>query len=96
MIVTGLLLAFIFNTYLGDVVGEVGGIWRWMLVIATLPKVKAMAVEDYKSRMGSWKDLSGPARGRHRLTGRGRPLAFNGVFARPCAPPIRSNCEHVT
>ncbi|WP_458779439.1 sugar porter family MFS transporter [Arthrobacter sp. D3-16] len=105
MIVTGQLLAFIFNAYLGNTFGEAGGIWRWMLVIATLPaialwigmnfmpesprwlastgsfgetlgvlhrlrshaeartefeEVKAMAVEDYKSRMGSWKDLNIP------------------------------------
>jgi major inositol transporter-like SP family MFS transporter len=105
MIVTGQLLAFIFNAYLGNTFGESGGIWRWMLVIATLPaialwigmnfmpesprwlasmgsfgetlsvlrrirsqdeartefeEVKAMAVEDYKSKMGSWKDLGIP------------------------------------
>lgn len=105
MIVTGQLLAFIFNAYLGNTFGEAGGIWRWMLVIATLPaialwigmnfvpesprwlasmgsfgetlsvlqrirsqaeartefdEVKAMAVEDYKSKMGSWKDLNIP------------------------------------
>jgi major inositol transporter-like SP family MFS transporter len=105
MIVTGQLLAFIFNAYLGNTFGEAGGIWRWMLVIATLPAialwigmnfmpesprwlasigsfgetlsvlrrirsqdeartefedVKAMAVEDYKSKMGSWKDLGIP------------------------------------
>ena len=105
MIVTGQLLAFIFNAYLGNTFGETGGIWRWMLVIATLPaialwigmtfmpesprwlasmgsfgetlsvlqrirseeearkefeEVKAMAVEDYKSKMGSWKDLGVP------------------------------------
>ncbi|MGO4228817.1 sugar porter family MFS transporter [Arthrobacter sp. YAF34] len=105
MIVTGQLLAFIFNAYLGNSFGESGGIWRWMLVIATLPaialwigmnfmpesprwlasmgsfgealsvlqrirsqpeartefeEVKAMAVEDYKAKMGSWKDLSVP------------------------------------
>ncbi|AXJ10117.1 sugar porter family MFS transporter [Arthrobacter sp. PM3] len=105
MIVTGQLLAFIFNAYLGNSFGESGGIWRWMLVIATLPaialwigmnfmpesprwlasmgsfgealgvlqrirsqraaaaefeEVKALAVEDYKAKMGSWKDLSVP------------------------------------
>ena len=105
MIVTGQLLAFIFNAYLGNAFGESHGIWRWMLVIATLPAialwmgmnfmpesprwlasigsfgetlsvlqrirsqeearrefedVKAMAVEDYKSKMGSWKDLGIP------------------------------------
>ncbi|MDD1475585.1 sugar porter family MFS transporter [Arthrobacter sp. H16F315] len=105
MIVTGQLLAFIFNAYLGVSFGESGGIWRWMLVIATLPaiglwigmnfmpesprwlasvgsfgetlsvlqrvrsqpearaefeEVKAMAVEDYKSTVVSWKDLGVP------------------------------------
>ena len=39
MIVTGQLLAFIFNAYLGDSFGESHGIWRWMLVIATLPAI---------------------------------------------------------
>ncbi|MDJ0319417.1 sugar porter family MFS transporter [Pseudarthrobacter sp. PS3-L1] len=105
MIVTGQLLAFIFNAYLGNTFGEAGGIWRWMLVIATLPAlvlwvgmyfmpesprwlasrgrfgealsvlqrvrsqeearaefddVKALAVEDNTSRVGSWKDLRAP------------------------------------
>ncbi|WP_284978447.1 sugar porter family MFS transporter [Arthrobacter sp. fls2-241-R2A-200] len=105
MIVSGQLLAFIFNAYLGNAYGEAGGIWRWMLVIATLPAialwigmnfmpesprwlasmgnfgetlsvlrrirsqedartefedVKSMAVEDYKSKMGSWQDLGVP------------------------------------
>ena len=105
MIVTGQLMAFIFNAYLGNTFGEAGGIWRWMLVIATLPaialwvgmnfmpesprwlasmgsfgetlsvlqrirsqsearaefeEVKAMAVEDYKAKMGSWRDLGIP------------------------------------
>ncbi|MDQ0851482.1 major inositol transporter-like SP family MFS transporter [Arthrobacter sp. B3I9] len=39
MIVTGQLLAFIFNAYLGNSFGESGGIWRWMLVVATLPAI---------------------------------------------------------
>ena len=39
MIVTGQLLAFIFNAYLGNSFGEAGGIWRWMLVVATLPAI---------------------------------------------------------
>lgn len=39
MIVTGQLLAFIFNAYLGNSFGESHGIWRWMLVIATLPAI---------------------------------------------------------
>jgi major inositol transporter-like SP family MFS transporter len=30
MIVTGQLLAFNFNAYLGNSFGEAGGIWRWM------------------------------------------------------------------
>lgn len=105
MIVTGQLLAFIFNAYLGNSFGETGGIRRWMLIIATLPaialwigmnfmpesprwlasmgsfgealgvlqrirsradasaefeEVKAMAVGDYKSKMGAWKDLQIP------------------------------------
>jgi major inositol transporter-like SP family MFS transporter len=105
MIVTGQLLAFIFNAYLGTSFGESAGIWRWMLVIATVPavalwagmsfmpesprwlasmgrfgetlsvlqrirsqpeakaefeEVKAMAVEDNRAKMGSWKDLGVP------------------------------------
>ena len=39
MIVTGQLLAFIFNAYVGNSFGESHGIWRWMLVIATLPAI---------------------------------------------------------
>ncbi|GKQ41512.1 sugar porter family MFS transporter [Streptomyces sp. A012304] len=39
MIVTGQLLAFTSNAIIADVGGESGGVWRWMLVIATLPAV---------------------------------------------------------
>ena len=39
MIVSGQLLAFTFNAIIGNAFGESGGIWRWMLVIATLPAV---------------------------------------------------------
>lgn len=105
MIVTGQLIAFISNAYLGNTFGESGGIWRWMIVIATLPaialwigmtfmpesprwlaamgnfgeslgvlrrirshddarvefdEVKALAADDYKSKMGSWSDLKVP------------------------------------
>ncbi|WP_104126537.1 sugar porter family MFS transporter [Cryobacterium sp. Y57] len=105
MIVTGQLIAFISNAYLGNTFGETGGIWRWMIVLATLPAiglwigmmfmpesprwlasigsfgesltvlrrirshedartefedVKKLAVEDYKSQMGGWKDLKAP------------------------------------
>ncbi|MFK0156672.1 sugar porter family MFS transporter [Streptomyces sp. NPDC090493] len=39
MIVSGQLAAFTFNAVIADVGGESAGIWRWMLVIATLPAV---------------------------------------------------------
>ena len=39
MIVSGQLLAFVCNAVLGSLWGESGGVWRWMLVIATLPAV---------------------------------------------------------
>lgn len=39
MIVSGQLLAFTSNAVIADVGGESGGVWRWMLVIATLPAV---------------------------------------------------------
>ncbi|WP_037362295.1 sugar porter family MFS transporter [Amycolatopsis orientalis] len=39
MIVSGQLLAFTFNAIIGNSFGETGGVWRWMLVIATLPAV---------------------------------------------------------
>lgn len=39
MIVSGQLLAFIMNAVIGSTFGEQEGIWRWMLVIATLPAV---------------------------------------------------------
>lgn len=39
MIVTGQLLAFIFNAYLGNAFGEIAHVWRYMLVIASLPAV---------------------------------------------------------
>ncbi|WP_019394522.1 sugar porter family MFS transporter [Priestia filamentosa] len=39
MIVTGQFLAFTFNAILGNTLGEVGHVWRYMLVIASLPAV---------------------------------------------------------
>ena len=39
MIVSGQLLAFITNAVLGNIWGENLGIWRWMLVLATLPAI---------------------------------------------------------
>ncbi|MEU1852801.1 sugar porter family MFS transporter [Streptomyces sp. NPDC019990] len=39
MIVTGQLLAFTSNAMIARVFGESGGVWRWMLVVATLPAV---------------------------------------------------------
>ncbi|WP_043444491.1 sugar porter family MFS transporter [Arthrobacter sp. L77] len=39
MIVTGQLLAFSSSAFLGGFFGDSHGIWRWMLVLATLPAV---------------------------------------------------------
>ncbi|KZM71901.1 sugar porter family MFS transporter [Nocardia terpenica] len=39
MIVSGQLLAYTINAIIGNVWGEHAGIWRWMLVVATLPAV---------------------------------------------------------
>lgn len=39
MIVSGQLLAFVVNAIISSLWGEAGGIWRWMLVIATIPAV---------------------------------------------------------
>jgi major inositol transporter-like SP family MFS transporter len=39
MIVSGQLLAFTSNAIIAQVGGESGGVWRWMLVVATLPAV---------------------------------------------------------
>ncbi|MGW2378631.1 sugar porter family MFS transporter [Streptomyces sp. NPDC001658] len=39
MIVSGQLLAFTSNAAIARVGGESGGVWRWMLVIATIPAV---------------------------------------------------------
>ncbi|MCQ1946835.1 sugar porter family MFS transporter [Arthrobacter sp. zg-Y1116] len=39
MIVTGQLLAFVTNAVLGNVWSDQVGIWRWMLVLATLPAI---------------------------------------------------------
>ncbi|KOV96821.1 major facilitator transporter [Streptomyces sp. NRRL B-1140] len=39
MIVTGQLLAFTVNAIIARIGGESGGVWRWMLVVATLPAV---------------------------------------------------------
>ncbi|MBB2921260.1 sugar porter family MFS transporter [Cellulomonas cellasea] len=39
MIVTGQLLAFTINAFLGAVLGHEGNTWRWMLVLPTIPAV---------------------------------------------------------
>ncbi|MEH7744879.1 sugar porter family MFS transporter [Neobacillus drentensis] len=39
MIVTGQFLAYIFNAVIGNTFGDTGHVWRYMLVIATLPAV---------------------------------------------------------
>ncbi|MFI0037693.1 sugar porter family MFS transporter [Streptomyces mutabilis] len=39
MIVSGQLLAFTCNAVIARLGGESGGVWRWMLVVATLPAV---------------------------------------------------------
>ncbi|WP_213880929.1 sugar porter family MFS transporter [Pseudomonas sp. dw_358] len=39
MIVSGQLLAFVINAFLGNTFAEYPGIWRWMLLVATLPAV---------------------------------------------------------
>ncbi|MBG6225810.1 major inositol transporter-like SP family MFS transporter [Arthrobacter sp. CAN_A2] len=39
MIVTGQLLAFSSSAFLGSAFGDSHGIWRWMLVLATLPAI---------------------------------------------------------
>jgi major inositol transporter-like SP family MFS transporter len=105
MIVTGQFLAFTFNALLGNLFPDAGHIWRYMLVIATIPavilwfgmlvlpesprwlaaggrfgevldvlrkarapedvkgefeEVREAARDDYKSKMGTIKDLSVP------------------------------------
>lgn len=39
MIVSGQLFAFVFNAILGTTLGHIPGIWRWMLVLATIPAI---------------------------------------------------------
>ena len=39
MIVTGQLAAFVCNAVIGNIWGEEGNVWRWMLLVATLPAV---------------------------------------------------------
>src|SRR4051812_25712783 len=39
MVVSGQLIAFTSNAIIANVGSESGGIWRWMLVIATIPAV---------------------------------------------------------
>jgi major inositol transporter-like SP family MFS transporter len=39
MIVTGQFLAYVFNAIIGNTFGEAGSVWRYMLVVATLPAV---------------------------------------------------------
>ncbi|MBM7656025.1 sugar porter family MFS transporter [Neobacillus cucumis] len=39
MIVTGQFLAYVFNAVIGNVFGDGGHVWRYMLVVATLPAI---------------------------------------------------------
>ena len=43
MIVTGQLVAFVANAVIGNLWGEDQGVWRWMLVVATLPAIALWA-----------------------------------------------------
>ncbi|GAB3386840.1 sugar porter family MFS transporter [Amycolatopsis echigonensis] len=64
MIVSGQLLAFTFNAIIGNSFGETGGVWRWMLVIATLPAVVlwfGMLVMPESPRWLASKDRFGDA-----------------------------------
>jgi MFS transporter, SP family, major inositol transporter len=66
MIVTGQLLAFTVNAIIGNTFGESGGVWRWMLVIATLPAVVlwfGMLVMPESPRWLASKDRFGDALG---------------------------------
>ena len=62
MIVTGQLLAFMFNAYLGNSFGEAGGIWRWMLVIATLPGDRALGRHELHARKPALAGIDGQLR----------------------------------
>ncbi|MEB7503862.1 sugar porter family MFS transporter [Arthrobacter koreensis] len=39
MIVSGQLAAFVCNAVIGNIWGEEGNVWRWMLLVATLPAI---------------------------------------------------------
>ncbi|KRL11928.1 sugar porter family MFS transporter [Schleiferilactobacillus perolens] len=59
MIVTGQLLAFILNAVLGTTFGGVHGIWRWMIVLATIPAIVLWIGIDFVPESPRWLATNG-------------------------------------
>lgn len=59
MIVTGQFLAFTTNATLGNVFGDLDGVWRWMLALATLPAVALWLGMLYMPESPRWLATKG-------------------------------------
>jgi major inositol transporter-like SP family MFS transporter len=61
MIVTGQLLAFTTSAVLGTLLGDSAGIWRWMLVLATLPAIGLWIGLHFVPESPRWLIAHGPS-----------------------------------
>ncbi|MFH8568082.1 sugar porter family MFS transporter [Streptomyces sp. NPDC017993] len=81
MIVTGQLLAYTSNAVIAETVGE-GGVWRWMLAIATVPAVLLWFGMLFVPESPRWLAAHGRADEAKRTLSRVRdPLVVDAEFA---------------
>jgi len=59
MIVTGQFLAFTTNAMLGNLFGDLDGVWRWMLALATLPAIALWLGMLYMPESPRWLATKG-------------------------------------
>jgi major inositol transporter-like SP family MFS transporter len=59
MIVTGQLAAFVCNAFIGNVWGEDNNVWRWMLLVATIPAIALWAGMNFVPESPRWLGSKG-------------------------------------
>ncbi|MGW9402968.1 sugar porter family MFS transporter [Arthrobacter sp. NPDC055585] len=59
MIVTGQLAAFVCNAVIGNLWGEEGNVWRWMLLVATLPAIALWIGMNFVPESPRWLGSKG-------------------------------------
>ena len=59
MIVTGQLAAFVCNAVIGNLWGEAGNVWRWMLLVATVPAIALWVGMNFVPESPRWLGSKG-------------------------------------